>query len=152
MHETDDELLTRLGRAVAEVDPVPEEVRRAARAALATRDVDAELVVLVADSALDDFESVRAGDVPGGRLLSFAGAGIQVDLEVSGTREQVDLIGQVTGDAVHGAVLEYPHGRSVALDLDSIGRFLVSGLPGGPVRLRCHSAGGVPVSTSWVAI
>jgi hypothetical protein len=109
-------------------------------------------VVLVADSALDDFESVRAGDVPGGRLLSFAGAGIQVDLEVSGTREQVDLIGQVTGDAVHGAVLEYPHGRSVALDLDSIGRFLVSGLPGGPVRLRCNSAGGVPVSTSWVAI
>jgi hypothetical protein len=152
MYDDDDELLARLGGVVAEIDPVPAEVRRAARAAFGTRDLDGELAALVADSAHDGFEAVRAGDLFGPRLLSFACDGVQVDLEVSRAGDQVDLTGQVTGAAGHGCRLEYPRGATVELDLDSIGRFLVSGVPGGPIRLRCYSAGGVPVLTSWVAV
>ena len=155
--ESDDQLLARLGRAVAEVDPVPEEVRQAARIAFDTRDLDAELAVLVADSARDGadpdvaFEAVRAGDLSGARLLSFSGGGVQVDLEVSRSGDQLDLIGQVTGAAARGCFLEYPL-RTLELELDSIGRFLVTGVQTGPVRLRCRSARGTPVRTSWVAI
>jgi hypothetical protein len=152
MHDTDDELQARLARVVAEIDAVPEEVRQAARAAFGTRDLDGELAVLVADSAHDGFEAVRAGDVLGPRLLSFACGEVQVDLEVSRTGDQLDLTGQVTGAAEHGCRLEYPRGATLELDLDSIGRFLVSGIPAGPIRLRCYSAAGAPVLTSWVAV
>jgi hypothetical protein len=156
--ESDDQLLARLGRAVAEVDPVPDEVRQAARMAFDTRDLDAELAVLVADSARDGadpdaiFDAVRAGEVADIRLLSFTGGGVQVDIEVNRTGGRLDLMGQLSGASGNTCFLEYPQEPAVEVELDDIGRFMVTGTPGGPVRLRCRSAAGTPVTTSWVTL
>lgn len=155
----DDELIGALRRVAAEADPVPDDVIAAARAALGTRDLDAELAVLVADSASAAggaelaFEPVRtaAEPVPDSRLLTFRGGGIELDVEVSGQGPVVDLVGQLTGGTAGECVLEHPGGR-YPLDPDPLGRFLITGVRRGPARIRCRTVTGAPVLTAWVTI
>jgi hypothetical protein len=150
----DGRLLSELRRVAAQVDSVPEVVLAAARAAIITRDLDAELAVLVGDSmASAGFDPVRAApEAPAGnRVLSFTGGGVQVDLEVTEYGDQVTLIGQLTGAAPEGCVLEYANGRSHQLELDALGRFLARAEPG-PLRVRCRSTDGTRVTTAWVTV
>jgi hypothetical protein len=129
----------------------------AARAALTTRDLDGELAVLLADSGAEEsigvpLEAVRTEAVYRTRLLSFGGAGVQIDLEVGGRADQLDVMGQLTGADPQGCAIQHGSAGSVPLDVDSLGRFLCSGLVPGPIRIRCRSAGGTPVSTTWVTV
>ena len=148
--------LDNLRRIVGDVDPVPDEVFAAARAAIITRELDAELAALVADSAaMEDelrFDPVRTASTEAAdtRLLSFDGGGVQVELEVSGQADQLMVVGQVIGAADRGCVLEQADGRVHDVELDSLGRFLITGVTSGPARLRCRSASGGRVSTHWV--
>jgi hypothetical protein len=148
--------LDNLRRIVRDVDPVPDEVFAAARAAIITRELDAELAALVADSAaMEDelrFDPVRTAstETTDTRLLSFDGAGVRVELEVSGQPDQLMVVGQVTGATDRGCVLEQADGRVHEVELDSLGRFLITGVTSGPARLRCRSASGGRVSTHWV--
>jgi len=148
--------LDNLRRIVRDVDPVPDEVFAAARAAIITRELDAELAALVADSAaMEDelrFDPVRTASTEAAdtRLLSFDGGGVQVELEVSGQADQLMVVGQVIGAADRGCVLEQADGRVHDVELDSLGRFLITGVTSGPARLRCRSASGGRVSTHWV--
>jgi hypothetical protein len=148
--------LDNLRRIVRDVDPVPDEVFAAARAAIITRELDAELAALVADSAaMEDelrFDPVRTASTEAAetRLLSFDGGGVQVELEVSGQADQLMVVGQVIGAADRGCVLEQADGRVHEVELDSLGRFLITGVTSGPARLRCRSASGGRVSTHWV--
>jgi hypothetical protein len=164
-HRNDDELVDRLRRIAAEVDPVPDGVDAAARAAIRTRDLDRQLAVLVADSAAGEdpdlewdrvaaFDQVRTGGATAGlrRLLSFAVGDVQVDLEVSGHGDRVDLIGQFTGASTEECVLEFADGAHVALEVDSLGRFLAAGVDRGALRARFRSAAGAPMTTAWVTI
>ena len=88
------------------MDPVPAEVLIAARAAIATRDLDGELAVLVADSNAHEepsltslFEPVRSHTASPSRprLLTFAGGGVQIDLELGTRQGLIDVVGQFTG-------------------------------------------------------
>jgi hypothetical protein len=154
----DDELVAQLRRVAAQVDPVPGTVVTAARAALSTRDLDGELAVLLADSATESepglLEPVRTAPSHGypTRLLTFGGGGVQIDLEVGGAGGQLELLGQVTGAAPGECAIQHAYAGWTRVDLDSLGRFLFSGLRHGPVRVRCRSAGGIPVTTSWVTV
>jgi hypothetical protein len=147
----DDQLIAELRRVVGTVDPVPEGVLAAARAAMAARDLDGELAELVADSGT----RVPAGSVRGGtprRLLSFACGEVQIDLEITvGSDRLVGIIGQLSGGSNDDCALEYPAGRQ-PVSLDSFGRFAVAGARCGPVRVRCRSAAGARVTTSWVTL
>jgi hypothetical protein len=161
----DDELLGVLRRLAAEVDPVPEIVGAAARAAINTRDLDRQLAVLIADSAAAqglepdadpafEFEEVRAGGSGGEslRLLTFAVGDVQVDLEVNDHGDRLDLIGQFTGASTQECELEYADGGRHPLEVDDLGRFLASGVGRGAVRARFRSASGAPMTTAWVTI
>ncbi|WP_328322502.1 hypothetical protein OHA70_27305 [Kribbella sp. NBC_00382] len=154
----DDELMAQLSRLAGELDAVPEHVTAAARAALSTRDLDSELAELVADSAATEpeleFELVRQGavDADEDRLLSFDSGDLQVELEVVRDGDDLTLIGQVIGTAPVDCLLEYGDSHRVALPTDELGRFMVDGLSGGPIRVRCRSATGASVSTAWVML
>jgi hypothetical protein len=154
--EDDDELMAQLSRLAGELDAVPEHVAAAARAAISTRDLDSELAELVADSSATEpeleFELVRHGAADQDRLLSFDSGELQVELEVIQDGDDLTLIGQVIGTAPVDCLLEYGDSRRVALPTDELGRFLVEGLSGGPVRVRCRSATGASVSTAWVML
>lgn len=150
----DDDLLDRLRGIAGSIDPVPAAVLEAARAAVETRDLDGELAGLVADSADvasgRGFEPVRRGPEPvDDRLLSFDGGGVRIEVEVIGDGGGLTVIGQLTGVADR---LEFEHGngRRAEVPVDELGRFLLGGLLPGPVRLRCRSASGAQVTTSWI--
>jgi hypothetical protein len=155
----DDELVEWLRRVAAEADPVPEVVLDAARAAISTRDLDGELAVLLADSHAHEepsgvFEPVRSHTVAQHRprLLTFAGGGVQIDLELGPRDGVMDVIGQFTG-ASHGeCAIQHACANWQRLDVDELGRFLFSGLPRGPVRVRCRTARAIAVTTAWVTV
>jgi hypothetical protein len=167
----DDRLIAELRRVVGAIDPVPDGVLVAARAAIATRDLDGELAEVIddviADTIADTIADViadivadsgtwaSAGPVRGGtprRLLSFACGEVQIDLEVTvGPDRLVGIIGQVSGGSTGDCALEYPAGRQ-PVSLDRLGRFAITGARGGPVRVRCRSAAGERVTTSWVTL
>jgi hypothetical protein len=143
--QLDDQLTAQLRALAAEVDPLPVDVVTAARAAFDLRTLDAELAELVADS-LDTAGAVRGASAV--RLLSFEADGVTLELEVDESTRTI--LGEVTG--ARGPVeLDTPAGsREVALDDE--GRFSVSDVPSGPVRLRCTSDRGTFVATSWTVL
>ena len=150
----DDELLADLRRVASAVDGPPARVLEAARAAFLTRDADGELALLIGDSrSAVGFETVRAGPAPaqGHWLLSFAGGGVQVDMEVAEHAGRISLVGQFIGASGDDYVLETPGGRR-PMEVDDLGRFIVDGLAHGPIRLRCCSADGTPITTVWVTV
>jgi hypothetical protein len=160
----DEHLISELRRLAAAIDPVPDLVRAAAHAAISTRHLDRELVVLVADSAADNadvdrdlytaFEPVRTASPgrPTSRLLTFATGGLQVDLEVTELGDVLELIGQVTGVPIADCVLEYANGRRLAIEVDGLGRFMATATEHGAVRARFRSTAGDQVMTAWVTL
>jgi hypothetical protein len=119
------------------------------------RDLDSELAALVADSeaAHPDLglEQVRASTAQG-RLLSFDGAGVRVDVEVMGPGRELTVVGRVTGAAPRDCFLQLADGAVREVSLDDLGWFLIGSVPPGRPRLRCRSVGGRRVTTAWVTL
>jgi hypothetical protein len=151
----EDPVLTALRRIASVVDGPPSTVLEAARAAFLTRDLDAEIAALTADSRSADetaYEPARAEDPAQGQwLLSFQGGGLHIDLEIDDERDGIRLLGQLSGPPVSECIL-YAERGPARVDLDGVGRFIVDGLTHGPVRLRCELADGRRITTTWVRI
>jgi len=152
MMNDDERIVDELRAAAGTHDPVPAGVRAAAAATFTWRTIDAELAELTYDSAeASELAGVRgASDV---RLVTFEGAGVAVDLEVTvepdGRRLEGQLIPPLAG------AIEVQHGAgTLTAAVDDVGRFSFSGIEAGPLRLRVTSAIGdrVPVTTSWIAV
>jgi len=153
MASLDDDLLATLRRVASVIDPVPADVREAARAAFLFYNIDTELAVLVGDSRVPGFARVRGTPTPdqGHWLLSFAGGGVQVDMEVAELAGRIALVGQFLNASGDEYLLETPRGQQ-SIEVDELGRFMVDGVSHGRIRLRCRSADGAPVTTVWVTI
>jgi hypothetical protein len=144
----EEELLGRLRAAARAVDPPPERVVAAARAAHARVGLEGELLELRFDSLVDAGTAARAG--PGARLLRFGTPDCTVEVEVRGERS-LDVVGQVapTGPAV----VELAHaGGVVRVAVDDLGRFRIGGVRPGPASFGWAGSGGGRVHTAWVAI
>lgn len=154
--DRDEALLAWLRQVANEADPVPEVISAAAREAIRMHDLDGELAELIADSAGTtpdlQYDVVRRAtpDAAADRLLSFEGGGVRAELEVIPGDDGLTVIGQLVGASPDDCELEYGDGRREALELDELGRFLLDRRRGGPVRIRCRSVRGSPVTTSWV--
>lgn len=148
--ETDDVLLSRLRAVVERVDPVPDLVRTAARAAFGLRRIDDELAELVRDSADDgsDLLAVRGeGDV---RLISFETGPVTVELQVTDRNGNRDLVAQVTGASVVRAEVETPAQRYDTALQDSVAT--VEGVAAGLLRLHLLTREGRGLVTAWVRV
>jgi hypothetical protein len=118
----DEELLRRLADVFERYDPVPAGIGvDAVRAGLLAGSA-ASALVLVADGA----GAVRGA----GRLLGFAWSGGRVDVQIDAG---VRLTGLVSG--LIGSLLVRWPGGSRLVSVDSVGRFVVDGLPSGPLSL-----------------
>jgi DNA-directed RNA polymerase specialized sigma24 family protein len=139
-----------LREAVARADPPPSTLLAAARAAWSWRTLDAELAPLTAESAHDELLAGSRG--PGAaRLLSFAVAGLSVDLEVAPAGTGRDLLGRLDPAGPAEVVLRRPDGSTTQVAVDDLGRFVCDGLAPGPVSLRLVRDG-VAVRTDWVVL
>ncbi len=133
----------------AHLDPVPQLLDDAARAAFGWRTVDAEIAELLRDSAdaTDDAALlVRSGGGP--RQLSFESPqlGIEIEVTETGPRER-RLAGQLLppGDAT--VTLERPDAEPLSVQADDLGRFLLDGLRAGVMRLRVGA-----IAIPWTTI
>src|ERR1700759_2796656 len=107
----------------ARVDPVPERLDEAARAAFTWRTVDAELAELMRDSAEADAALALRSVETGPRLLSFESPRVAIEAEVTvlGPRER-RLAGQI-GPPVAAAVGFARGGVRLTTQADELGRF-----------------------------
>jgi hypothetical protein len=142
----DDALMAALSEAVAEADAVTDRRREAAQAAFTWRSVDAELMELLHDSALEAGAAVRGAGDPG-RLLSFGRGELTIELEVGA--------GAVTGqvlpaqDATVTLQATGVDDRTVAAD--GAGFFRIEEVGSGPVRFVVTTSE-TTLTTSWVTL
>jgi hypothetical protein len=136
-------MMDALRSVVATFDPVPDDVREAARNAFAFRNFDIELAQLVFDSAVDGLVGVR-GDV--GRQLTFRGAGRTIEVEILGS-VAMRLVGQLV--PAEPCLIEVVQDATTKLAVaDGLGRFECDGLAPGRMTLRCTDRdGGAVVQT-----
>lgn len=136
----DDELLGRLGRALAAAEPIPAGAREAALDAFAFRDLDAALAELVDDVAA----ATRDG---GAGPLVFATGRTEADVEIVVDRVGTDAVGQLSPPGPWSGRIESPRHAPAPFQADDLGRFRAP-LVGGPVRIVVELPGG-PVRTDW---
>lgn len=145
----DSRLLKRLGVMFDTIDPVPASVMAGARQAFAWRDFDAAVAQLIESESLAG-SSVRANGEH--RLLTFEAPGLTVAVEATEIHGARRLVGQVVPAGPERILLEMAdHAEeSVQAPVDHLGRFTLSAVPPGLVRLRCALPDGTRVVTEWV--
>jgi hypothetical protein len=144
-----EELRTLFGR----MDPVPERLQEAARAAFTWRTIDAELAELMADSAELDAGAPALRGAGGPRMLSFESPRVAIEAEVTptGPRER-RLVGQIIPPAAASIAVEQGEARHETT-ADELGRFSFDGLGAGPARLRAAlPGGGMEIATPWTSL
>ena len=156
-YDDDDTLLAELRRVVAAIDPVPDAVASAARAALDWRTLEAELAELVHDSRVDEPALAIRGGEDGPRTLTFEAQGLEIELEAEAEDDSARL--RVTGQLVPPQTAQIGIATGAGLVLtraDERGRFAARGVAPGRVRLRCWldtaPDGGRLVETAWLVI
>lgn len=154
----DDALISELRHVVAQIDPVPEAARIAARAAIEWRTLEAELAALVHDSAVDGPALAVRGAAAGPRTLTFEAGDLTIEVEAepeAGGDDGLCLAGQLVPP--QAADVAVRHGDElVAVRADARGRFAARGIAPGPVSLRCRldgaSGAGRLVETGWLTV
>ena len=137
----------------AHLDPVPQLLDDAARAAFGWRTVDAEIAELLRDSAdaTDDAALlVRSGGGP--RQLSFESPqlGIEIEVTETGPRER-RLAGQLLPPADATVTVERPGQDPLSVQADDLGRFVLEGLRAGALRLHV-ALRGAQIAIPWTSI
>ncbi|MFY1638019.1 hypothetical protein ACN27F_32870 [Solwaraspora sp. WMMB335] len=148
----DDELLVRLDRLLARIDPVPPQVLSAAIASFDWRTLDTDLARLVDDS-LSASAGVRGAAA---RLLTFRAEALTVEVEMTRIRDRLRIVGQLVPPQPARVRVERAGGEAAHLtsaEADALGRFTLDGLLPGPTRLVCATADGEPaVYTEWIML
>lgn len=148
----DDALLRELAEVMNRLDPVPDHLLGAARAAFGLRRLDAELAQLAYDSEEHEPELAVRSDA-GPRLLTFETADLRVELQVEEQPGAHRLIGRLEPSGPGHVEVEDRDGRTRArAEVDDAGRFSVGRVPGGAVRLTCHRAGTPSTTTEWTVL
>lgn len=153
----DDALMAELRHVVSQLDPIPEPVQIAARAAIEWRTLERELAALVHDSAVDTAALAVRGVDAGPRALTFEAPGltIEVEAEVVAESGSLCLVGQLVPP--QAADVAVRHGDElIAVRADERGRFAARGVAPGPVSLRCRldaaPGAGRLVETAWLTV
>jgi hypothetical protein len=141
--DPDAELLAIVSSVYNSLDPVPELVSQAARAAFELRDLDAQLLPLV--------ESVATTAVRGeqDQWVSFALDGLEIDLGSHRDSHGWRLTGQVTGRV--SAMTVQTMAGSQDVEVDDYGRFRAA-VNARTLCLRLQTPDGRRMRTQWVTL
>ena len=145
----DDSAIRIIGEAMAQLQPVPESLLAGVEAAWGSRDVDAELALLLSDET--PVGASRDGARP--RQLSFRSSVLEIEVSVSSEDDGVVAEGLVFHAFGEGAIVvveaEATVGRRVGVEVDRFGRFLVE--LGWVSRFRLHATSGAhSMVTPWM--
>jgi hypothetical protein len=145
--DDDQRLLEDLTQAWREVAPTAAALTTRAQAAYSWRTVDDDL--LLASLNFDSAEQVvtSRGAADGPRILVFTSTPLSMELEVLPDQ----IVGQLVPPGSAEIFVETEAGASVNVTSDERGFFIVTPLPGSPMRLRCDTPTGRLV-TDWVSL
>lgn len=161
--DRDEQLLAELSALFRRAEPVPDLVVQTAKAGFAMHSLDAELALLTWDSAVDEpAVAMRAGEtLAEPHALTFEVGDVAVEVEVTAPTRGWRLMGQLTPTRL--VRLELHHAPNAAagqegevtvstVEVDDLGRFSVSDLAPGLVRLVLHRADASAVATEWFRV
>ncbi|HET6547906.1 MAG TPA: hypothetical protein VFG79_05605 [Solirubrobacter sp.] len=141
-----------LRAVVAHLDPVPELVQEAARAAFTWRTIDAELAELMRDSAEEDAGVLVRSGGSAQRQLSFESPRLGIELEVTATGARTRrLVGQLLPPVQAMVTVERPGEDGLSVQADELGRFVLDGLRAGAMRLHV-ALRGAQIAIPWTSI
>ncbi|MFG2003116.1 hypothetical protein ACGFNU_28550 [Spirillospora sp. NPDC048911] len=161
------ELLVHLRAAFHALDPIPADVLAAGRSAITWRRPGAVLAELADDRSRPLGTDVRGTDVRGAdvrgadargavtRLLTFAGAELAVEIEVTGTDGTGrELTGRLVPAAdAHVRVRHLVHAHEeLSARTDRAGQFVLPVIPEGLVSLEFRLSDATSIVTSWVRL
>jgi len=161
--DRDEQLLAELSALFRRAEPVPESVVETAKAGFVMHSLDADLALLTWDSAVDpSAAAMRAGESPTEpHALTFECGDIAVEVEVTAPARGWRLMGQLTPTQIVRLELHHaPHaGAGQAgevsvgtVEVDDLGRFTVTDLTPGLVRLVLHRPDASSVATEWFRV
>jgi hypothetical protein len=158
----DGRLLAWLAEVLRSADPPPDEMLELARQSFGLRTIDAELALLVEDSASGDGEPVAvrgAGVAAEPRQLTFHFDGehgrdeLIIALQVEASAGRRRITGHLTPRGSARIEVRQPAApRARAFDVDRLGRFVIDDVPAGPTKLTCHRADVPDVATEWTLL
>ncbi|HEY0639721.1 MAG TPA: hypothetical protein VGD67_18905 [Pseudonocardiaceae bacterium] len=158
--EERDPLLDEVAAMFQVLDPMPEHVFEAALAApevvAAWRDLDAGLLAILDDTALQPLAGAGVRTVGGPRLVTFGSAEdpeacsveVEVGVEPSGT---LRLVGLVVPTGPGELEVRHPGGAQ-RVPVDELGRFRAEGVPAGPLSLVLHGTDRRTTTTDWITV
>jgi hypothetical protein len=149
LHPDDAALLGRLGEIADVVDPVPEEVVEAGKAAFRLYRPGVDVMALVSESNL---AAVRDGGSGSSRLHVFEHGSVSIDVEVTRRGDFARAVGVVADEADADladtqVMLESP-ASSTTVDVEA-GRFTFARIPLGVVRIVLQRLGRPVMTTPW---
>lgn len=144
---SDDDLVGMLAEALRRIEPMPEHVADGVRAALAWRDVDAELAELSFDSLMA--ASGARGD-GADRQLTFRAGDVEIEVTVADGDPDGRLLGQLVPPGAFRVELMAGGGYAETV-ADDAGRFMFDGPFSGPACLVVHRAD-TQIRTDWVVL
>lgn len=145
---TDADLLKLVSAAFRTVEPVPEAVSAAARAAFGRRVGGAEWARLVSEADLRPDPALRG---PAPRLLTFEGGGRAVEVEFAPAGRGFEIAGRMLPPTAAQVRVRHTDGE-IAGRAEPDGRFVVEEVPPGPVSLLFHLPDGSTVVTGWIRL
>jgi hypothetical protein len=145
---SDDELLAALVLVLREDEPVPPDAVRAAIDAFTWQAIDAELLELLYDSAVEPLAPIRDAQTPS-RLLTFTSPSVEVEIEL--TSDAAPRVrGVVTPAGHYGVELQQESGRVTGASSEA-GMFELTAVDMRPLRLIITmDATGARVVTPWI--
>ena len=145
----DEQLLTALSEAIKARQAVPAWFIEMGKNAFAWHNIDAELAQLTYDSSVDQrVATVMRSETASIRALTFTSDHLTLELEVTGN----SLLGQLLPPRAGTLEIQTREGEISTTYVDEIGCFSVDPIPDSPFRLRCRTADGTDVLTSWITI
>lgn len=145
----DEELMTNIRQALAEVAAVPPEAVAAARAAYQLHDLDneLELLTMLYDSSIDESAGARSTAFVTARYMTFQGKDISLEVEVSADA----ILGQVVPPQRATVSILSAAPPSAPYRTDELGGFTLAKPASGPIRLTCRTSTGT-LQTDWISI
>ncbi|HEY8479161.1 MAG TPA: hypothetical protein VIL71_04945 [Spirillospora sp.] len=147
----DDELMEGVRRAFEVLDPVPDDVLAAARAAIAWRTPFATLAEPAQDRETRPAAGVRGETA---RVLTFTCPGATVEIEVAERGRDREITGRLVPASSGVVQVRHPGlpREGITARADGDGMFWVPRVPAGLVSLVLRLDDGTSVVTSWVRL
>lgn len=150
MTETEKRMLATFDEVFEQDEPIPEYLVRLAQESYTWRDVDAEMLDLLIDSARDELVLVRAESLQ--RFMAFGSNDRGVHFECRRQGSGFSVHGSVVPEGIHEVRAHRSGQDDIIASTDTLGSFSFDRLEKGSMRFTIGLEDGQTMRTPWFAL